>query len=168
MSKTIKITFLSFILIMLINHNFVIAQDSSNVFVNAGIITNLEKCSECEKTDTGGSFRIGVLTDGKIGYYAGYVWFKEYHPDYIEYDDKGTIFLAGIDYRILKRGNLRLYLNFGLGIEKFISTYPDRTETESSVKPDFGLLMNKRHINLYVGWQPSDPHHYNVGAGFTF
>ena len=167
MSKPIKITLLSFIFIMLVNHNFVIAQDSSDVFVNAGFITNLEKCSECEKADTGGSIRIGVLTKGKMGYFAGYVWFKEYHPDYIEYDDKGSVFLAGVDYRILEKDDLRLYLNFGLGIEEYKSTYPDRTETASSIKPDIGLLMNMSHINLYVGWQPSDPHHYNVGVGFT-
>ena len=143
------------------------AQDSSDVFLNVGLITNLEKCSECEKSDTGGSFRIGVLTKGKMGYYVGYVWFKEYHPDYIEYDDKGSILLAGIDYRIFRSGDLRCYINFGLGIEKFISTYTDKSETESSVKPDIGLLINYKFINTYFGWQPSDPHHYNLGIGFT-
>lgn len=168
MNRTIKIILQSTIIIILIIPSFVTGQDSSDVFLNAGVITNLEKCSECEKADTGGSLRIGILTKGKIGYYAGYVWFKEYHPDYIEYDDKGSILIAGIDYRILKRGNLRMYLNFGLGIEKFISTYSNRTETESSIKPDFGLLFNINHINMFVGWQPSDPHHYNIGAGLTF
>ncbi|MFC1528020.1 hypothetical protein ACFL5D_04700 [Candidatus Neomarinimicrobiota bacterium] len=152
---------------LLIPHEL-LAQDSSKVFLNVGLITNLEKCSECEKADTGGSIRQGILTKGKMGYYAGYVWFKEYHPEYIEYDDKGSILLAGIDYRIFRRDNLRCYINFGLGIEKFISTYPNRTETESSVKPDIGLLINYRFINTYIGWQPSVPHHYNIGAGFTF
>ena len=151
---------------LLIPHEL-LAQDSSKVFLNVGLITNLEKCSECEKVDTGGSIRIGILTKGKMGYYAGYVWFKEYHPEYIEYDDKGSILLAGIDYRIFRRDNLRCYINFGLGIEKFISTYPNRTETESSVKPDIGLLFDFRFINAYFGWQPSDPHHYNIGIGFT-
>ena len=119
-----------FLMFLLIPHKL-LAQDSSKVFLNVGLITNLEKCSECEKADTGGSIRLGILTKGKMGYYAGYVWFKEYHPEYIEYDDKGSILLAGIDYRIFRRDNLRCYINFGLGIEKFISTYPNRRKNFS-------------------------------------
>ncbi len=154
------------LMIFLIISSEVTAQDSSQVFFNAGLITNIKKCSECEKVDTGGSFRIGVLTKGKMGYYVGYIWFKEYHPDYIDYDDKGSILLGGIDYLIFKRNNIRCYFNFGLGIEKYISTYPNRTETESSIKPDIGLLFDFKVINTYFGWQPSDPHHYNLGLGF--
>ena len=47
------------------------------------------------------------------------------------------------------------------------STYPSRTETETSFKPDFGLLFNINHFNIYAGWQPSGPHHINIGVGFT-
>ena len=144
------------------------AQDSSRIYLNAGYITNLEKCSECEQADTGGSIRIGILTKGKFGFYAGYLWFKEYHLDYIEYDDKGSAPLIGINYRLLTRGNLQLYVNLGLEIEKFTSTYPNRTEDERNIKPDFGLLFNINHVNAYLGWQPSEPPHINIGIGFTF
>jgi hypothetical protein len=156
----------SFVLILTIS-NKIIAQDRSDIFLNAGIITNLEKCSECEKADTGGSIRIGILTKEKMGYYAGYIWFNEYHLDFIEYDDEGTLVFGGIGYLFFKRGNFRTYLNFGLGIEDFKSTYPDRIETESSIKPDIGFLINLNKLNAYLGWQPSDPSHYNIGIGFT-
>ena len=143
------------------------AQDSSNVFINAGIITNIQKCDECKKSDTGGSIRIGILTDRRFGYFIGYSWFKEYHEDWIEYDDEGSLLFGGIGYRLYKNNNLRIYINLGIGLERFVSTYSNRTEEESSIKPDLGLLFNLNHINLYTGWQPSEPSHYLFGLGFT-
>jgi hypothetical protein len=143
------------------------AQDRARLYVNAGYVTNLQKCSECEKADTGGSIRVGVFTKGRLGLYAGYVWFQEYHPAYIGYDDEGTLLMAGVDIRLVKKGSVEWYAKVGLGREEFTSTYPNRTETETSMKPDLGLLLNIRHFNTYVGWQPSDPPHINIGVGLT-
>ena len=53
-------------------------------------------------------------------------------------------------------------------MEKFKSIYFDRTETETSFKPDFGLLFNIRHFNAYVGYQPPTVAHLNIGPGYTF
>lgn len=142
-------------------------QDSLKFYVNVGYITNFKKCEDCTKADAGGSVRIGILTKGRLGYYAGYLWFKEFHKDFIEYDDKGHAFLGGIDFRILRKNNFRWYIQAGLEVEKFISTYPSRTETETSLKPDFGCLFNFNHLNAFIGWQPSEPAHINFGIGFT-
>ncbi len=143
-------------------------QDSLRFYVNAGYITNLKKCEDCTKADAGGSIRIGILTKGRMGYYVGYLWFKEFHKDFIEYDDKGRAFLGGIDFCILKKNNFRWYVQAGLEIEKFISTYPNgKTDTEINPKPDFGCLFNFNHVNAFVGWQPSEPAHINFGIGFT-
>ena len=73
------------------------AQQSSRIYVNAGYITNLSKCDECTQKDRGGSVRVGLLGKGKFGFYAGYLWFTEYHEDFIEYDDAGSGIVAGID-----------------------------------------------------------------------
>ena len=143
------------------------AQDRVRPYLNVGFVTNLEKCPECEKADTGGSIRVGVFTQGRFGFYAGYLWFNEHHPDYIDYDDKGSALLAGIDFRLLRKGGLEWYAKMGIARENFTSTYPNRTETETNFIPDFGLLLNINHFNTYVGWQPSDPHHINIGVGVT-
>lgn len=144
-----------------------IAQGTSRLYVNAGYITNFEKCAECTKKDEGGSVRLGILTDGKWGFYAGYLWFTEYNAPYIGYDDEGAGFVGGFDFRLLKHNQLRIYVKTGLFLEKFTSTYPDRSETETSPKPDLGLFFNLDHVNAYAGWQPSEPPHINVGIGFT-
>ena len=150
-----------------------ISQSKWRPYINAGYVTNLEKCSDCTTADTGGSIRIGVFnkglfSKGRLGFYVGYTWFKEHHEDYIGYDDRGWIIMAGIDFRVLTTSYLDWYLKFGLGSEKFISTYPNNyTDTETNLKPDIGLLLNRKHLNLYVGWQPSDPPHINIGIGFT-
>lgn len=164
MNKFIKLFLLVFTISLPINLN---AQDSSNVFINAGIITNIQKCDQCKKSDTGGSIRLGILTERKLGYFVGYSWFKEYHEDWIDYDDEGNLIFGGIDYRIYKDNKFRVYINVGIGLEQFISTYPNRTEKESSIKPDLGLLFNLSRINLYMGWQPSEPSHYIFGLGVT-
>lgn len=39
----------------------------------------------CTQADRGGSIRLGYLTEERYGFYAGYLWFKEFHADYIEY-----------------------------------------------------------------------------------
>ena len=143
------------------------AQSRTRPYVNVGYVTNIEKCSECEKRDTGGSIRVGMLTEGRFGFYAGYVWFNEYHPAYIEYDDEGTLIVGGVDIRLVRAGTVSLYGKVGLGREEFTSTYSNRTETETSMKPDLGLLLNLGNLNLYAGWQPSDPPHINVGVGLT-
>ena len=143
------------------------AQEGWRPYLNVGYVTNLQKCDECEKADNGGSVRLGFFTTGRFGFYAGYLWFKEHHPDYIEYDDKGSVIMAGTDIRFLRTGGLEWYAKLGIGRESYTSTYPGRKETETSFKPDFGLLLNIHHFNTYLGWQPSDPHHINIGIGVT-
>ena len=144
------------------------AQDSLKYFLNVGYITNLKKCPECTRADAGGSVRIGILTKKRLGFYTGYLWFKEFHPDYIEYDDQGYGFVLGMEYLLLKRNNFQWYLNLGLFNEKYKSTYSSRTEIETSIIPDFGLLFQYNHFNIFLGSQPSDPNHINFGVGFTF
>ena len=141
-------------------------------YVNAGYVTNLKRGSDCKKADIGGSIRIGVLNkgllrNGRFGFYAGYLWFNEFHQDYIEYDDKGSVLLAGFDFLLLRKGNLQWYIKLGIANEKYISTYPNTTETETTIKPDFGFMFHIRELNTYVGWQPSDPDHINIGIGLT-
>ncbi len=144
------------------------AQDMWRPYFNVGYVTNIEKCDECEKKDTGGSVRVGVFNRGRFGFYAGYLWFKEHHPAYIGYDDEGSVLLAGIDYRFLRTGGAEWYAKVGIAREKFTSTYPDgRTDDETNFIPDFGLLLNISHFNTYLGWMPSDPHHINIGIGVT-
>ena len=127
----------------------------------------LGTCKECEKADGGGSVRVGLFTKGRFGFYVGFLWFKEYHPDFIEYDDEGSGVLAGVDWRFLTTGDVEWYGKLGLFREKYTSTYPSRTEEETSIKPDFGLMLNIEHFNADLGWQPSDPHHLNIGIGIT-
>jgi hypothetical protein len=160
-------TFLLVALLFLFLPNEGNAQERLRPYLNVGYVTNLQKCDECKQADTGGSIRVGILNKKKLGFYAGYTWFKEYHEDYIEYDDKGSLISAGIDLLLLRREGFEWYIKLGLGSEKFVSTYPGRTETETSIKPDFGLLFNFNFINTYVGWQPSDPPHINLGIGVT-
>lgn len=143
------------------------AQDELRLYFNAGYVTNLEKCPECEKADTGGSIRAGIFTSGRWGFYAGYLWFKEHHPPTIDYEDKGSVLLAGIDFRFLRTGSVDWYAQVGMAREKFISTYPNRTETETNFIPDLGLLLGIGHFNALVAWQPSDPFHINLGVGVT-
>lgn len=144
-------------------------QDSLRFYVNVGYITNIKKCSECTRPDAGGSVRIGILTKGKFGFYAGYLWFNEFHPDYADYDDMGYGFVAGIDFLILTKNDFKWYMNAGLFNEKYKSVYTNgRTEIETSIKPDFGVLFNWNHLNASFGWQPSEPHHINFGIGYTF
>lgn len=137
-------------------------------FLNLAYVTNLQQCSECIKADQGFSVRIGLLTKGRFGFYAGYLWFKEYHTQEVGYDDKGAGLLAGLDFMILERGDFRWYINLGIFNEKFTSTWPGGSDTETAIKPDFGTLFNIDHLNIFLGWQPSDPHHINLGLGFTF
>ena len=144
-------------------------QSKVRPYLNLGYITNLQKCSECTQRDQGFSVRIGLLTRGRFGFYAGYIWFKEFHSDIIGYDDKGRGPMAGLDVMLLKRGDFRWYVNLGIFYEKFIATYPGgNTDTETSIKPDFGVLFNINHFNASLGWQPSEPHHINLGVGVTF
>ena len=100
------------------------AQDTLRFYLNAGYITSIIRPSDCTRPDAGGSFRIGILTKKKLGFHTGYAWFKEYHQDFMEYDDKGSIFLAGIDYRLLRKGNFRGYINIGIG---FTINFVERT-----------------------------------------
>lgn len=145
-----------------------IKMDSLRVYVNIGYLSSFIIPDDCTRPDVGGSFRIGILSKKRFGYYLGYTWFNEFHENFIEYDDKGRLFIAGIDYQIMKKKEFQIYVKAGLAMEQFISTYPSRTETETSIKPDFGILLNIKKFNAYIGWQPSDPSHYNIGIGYTF
>jgi len=143
------------------------AQNGLRPYVNVGYVTSLQQCDECEKKDAGGSIRVGLLTEGRFGFYAGYLWFTEYHVPQIGYDDEGSGVVAGLDMRLLRRDNVQGYAKLGLFVERFTSNYPGRTETETSPKPDLGFLLHVGNVNGYVGWQPSDPAHFNVGIGLT-
>ncbi|MCG6955229.1 MAG: porin family protein [Gemmatimonadetes bacterium] len=143
------------------------AQNGPRPYVNVGYIRSFQVCDECEKADAGGSIRVGLLTQGRFGFYAGYLWFTEYHVPQIGYDDKGSGVVAGLDIRILTNGSVQGYAKLGLFVERFTSNYPGRTETETSPKPDLGFLLHLGHVNTYLGWQPSDPSHFNVGIGLT-
>jgi len=146
------------------------SQQKNRKYINAGYVTNLKACDECKQADAGFSIRLGVLPEKRLGYYGGFIYFKEFHPDYIDYDDEGYVFIGGLDYRILKNKNFEFYLKGGLAVENFVSTYrnSNSVDTELSLKPDFGILFNIKHFNIVLAWQPSDPHHYNVGIGYTF
>ncbi|PLX11099.1 MAG: hypothetical protein C0597_15625 [Marinilabiliales bacterium] len=144
-----------------------IAQEKPNVYFNVGYVTNFKKNPESEKVDQGGSVRLGFLGQKRFGAYIGYLWFQEYNLDYVEYDDKGRVFIAGVAFCFLKRKNFKTFINMGLGYEKYLSVYSTRTETETSFKPDLGILFNINKFNIYTGWQPSDPSHINIGIGIT-
>lgn len=144
------------------------AQEGERLYLNAGYVTNLSKCDECEKRDTGFSIRAGLLTTGRLGFYAGYLRFKEHHSPNAEYDDEGTLLIAGVDLRIFRTGGVDGYAQLGLAREEFKSTYTSgRTDSETQIKPDFGLLLNINHFNVLMAWQPSDPPHFNIGIGIT-
>lgn len=142
------------------------AQDSLRIYFNVGFVTSIVQPPGRLSPDSGGSVRVGLFTKSRFGPYIGYVWFKEDETG--EYYDKGSLFIGGIDYRLLRRGDFEMYAKAGLIIEKYISVYSDREDTEISPKPDFGLLINVSKFNAYAGWQPSDPSHFNLGVGFTF
>lgn len=165
MKKNIIYSMIAFGLMLSTNAT---SQDSLKAYLNIGYITSIIVPEDCTQADVGGSIRIGVLNKKKLGFYVGYAWFQEYHEDFIEYDDKAKLYIAGIDYRLIKRGGFTGYLKLGLAVEDFISVYPKRTENEISLKPDFGAMIHVGHFNVYLGWQPSAPSHYNIGAGFSF
>ena len=142
-------------------------MDSLRVYVNIGYLSSFITPDDCTRPDVGGSFRLGIFSRKRFGYYLGYSWFNEFHEDFIEYDDKGRLFIAGVDFQIMRKKEIQIYVKVGLAMEQFISTYPNRTETETGFKPDFGILVNARKFNAYIGWQPSDPSHYNIGIGYT-
>lgn len=149
------------------------AQNKWRPYLNGGYVTSFEKGTDNQRADAGGSVRIGVLHKGmfgkgRMGFYAGYLWFNVYYEDYIDYDDKGSALIAGVDFLFLDQENLQWYIKLGIAREKLISTYSYRTETEFSIKPDLGLLINYKHFNTYLGWMPSEPGHINLGIGFTF
>lgn len=149
------------------------SQQRNEPFINVGFVTNFEKAPDSPEADKGGSIRLGffhkgLFGNGRIGFYAGYLWYNEFHPPTVEYEDSGKFLVAGIDYKIISLGNFKCYANLGLGNEWFISTYPyNEKEVETSIKPDFGVLLCYRGLNAYFGWQPSDPHHLNIGIGIN-
>lgn len=143
-------------------------QSKVRPYLNLGYITNLQQGEGTIKRDQGFSVRVGLLTRGRFGFYAGYIFFKEFHTEDVEYGDKGRGPVVGLDFMLVKRENFRWYVNLGLFNEKFISTYPGHTESETSLKPDFGVLFNFNHINASLGLQPSEPHHFGLGVGATF
>jgi hypothetical protein len=144
------------------------AQEHARLYLNAGYVTNLQKCDACDKADTGFSVRVGLLRTGRLGFYAGYLRFKEYNVPTTGYDDEGKLIIAGVDLRLLETGPVDWYAKFGLASEEFISTYYNgRTESETNIKPDIGLLLNISHFNALLAWQPSEPSHFNVGIGIT-
>lgn len=145
------------------------AQNKVRPYFNAAYATSLGKCEDCLQTDAGGAVRVGLLTSGRMGYYAGYVWFKKYFDrSRVDYDDQGAGIVAGVDFLLNRKGDVQFYLKGGLFFENLKSTYDSgRTENQFSPKPDFGLFVNYRFFNVLLAWQPSDPSLVNLGAGLT-
>lgn len=159
-------TFTFLLFFSLSNSTISNAQDTLRPYFNVGFITSIIQPSGRTASDSGGSVRVGLFTKSRFGPYIGYAWFKEHESG--EYYDKGSLFIGGADYRILRNGNFEMYIKLGLIIEKYISVYSDYDDTETSLKPDFGVLFNINQFNFYTGWQPSDPSHFNFGIGYTF
>ena len=145
------------------------AQNKVRPYFNAGYVTSLGECEDCLKVDQGGSVRVGLLTSGRMGYYAGYLWFKKYFDrTRVEYDDQGSGFLAGVDFLLNRKGEVKFYLKGGLFFENLKSTYGNgRTENQFSPKPDLGLFVHYKFLNVLLAWQPSDPSLINLGVGLT-
>ncbi len=141
-------------------------HDKIRPYVNAGYVTSLTPgCSDCNK-DSRGSIRIGVLTKGKFGFYAGYVWYNVDHFDVTDYDDKGTALLPGIDFFLLKKSVFQWYLQMGIANEKFESIYHNssRIDTENYIIPQLGFLFHIKKFNTYAGMGTA---HFNVAVGLT-
>lgn len=142
--------------------------------MNLGYVTSVIAGTNNEKADRGGSIRAGILNkglfgNGRFGFYGGYLWYNEFSLPDAEYSDRGSLLMLGVNFLTYKKGNSNWYLNLGLSREKFISTYATgRSEYEINIIPDFGVLYNIKNINIYLGWQPSEPHHFNLGLGYTF
>jgi hypothetical protein len=145
------------------------AQTKVSPHFNAGYITSIGECEDCTKVDEGGSVRIGLLTSGRLGYYAGYIWFKKHFDrTRVDYDDEGSGIVAGVDFLLNKEGEVKWYLKGGLFFENLKSTYDSgKTENQFSPKPDFGLFVHYKFFNVLLAWQPSDPSLINLGAGLT-
>jgi hypothetical protein len=47
-----------------------------------GLCDQFKACEECVKADAGFSIRIGRISEKRLGYYAGFIYFKEFHPDW--------------------------------------------------------------------------------------
>jgi hypothetical protein len=58
------------------------SQKEIRRYINVGYVTNLKACEECVKADAGFSVRIGRISEKRLGYYAGFIYFKEFHPDW--------------------------------------------------------------------------------------
>jgi len=173
MRSSVILKLLIIIFIVAFNLNGIKSQTKVLPYVNAGFVTNLKKEPENLKADLGGSLRIGVLNkglfgNGRFGFYGGFLWFQEYHPQGSEYNDQGRVFFGGLSFMLLTKEDFSIYTNLGIGIERFISLYSNSTkEVETSGKPDFGVLFNYKLLNVYLGWQPSAPSHINIGIGLT-
>ena len=139
-------------------------------YVNVGYLSNLS-CPDCNK-NSGGSFRIGILTRSKFGFHIGYVKYnvKNYtDPDVPppDYEDKGSAWLLGIDYRLLDKAFFQWYLQAGIAYDKFESFYYNsaRVDTENSIIPQLGFMFHMRKINAYIGMGAAN---FNIGIGYTF
>ena len=148
------------------------SQQKWQPWINAGYLTALQPGEDSYLVDNGFSARIGLFNrglfgNGRFGFYVGYISFTTYYEDYVEYDDLGKLLVAGVDYMLLKNDDLSLYASFGLAREKLISQYAFSEETETSLKPDFGIILNYKFFNLFTGFQPAGSPHLNIGIGFT-
>ncbi|MFC2126485.1 hypothetical protein ACFLU5_16975 [Bacteroidota bacterium] len=136
-------------------------------YLNAGYVTNLKRgCTECSK-DSGGAVKLGILTKGRFGFNAGYMWYNVEYNQPTDYDDSGSAMLLGLDFLLNNVLNFQWYLQAGIAFEKFESIYQNsnRIDTERSVMPYFGFLFNIKKFNTYIGMKPP---HVNVGVGYTF
>ena len=138
--------------------------------MNIGYISNLAGADD--NRNTGASLRTGILTKGKFGYQLGYIWYdvdNEFDPDVPiseRYEDKGSAWLLGVDFRLMDKAFFQWYLHAGLAIEKFESIYlnSSRVDTESSIIPQLGFMFHMRKINTYIGMGATN---FNIGVGYT-
>ena len=134
-------------------------------YLNVGYVTNLAQgCSDCDKR-AGGSIRVGILTKSRFGLYAGYVWYNVDQYQKAIYEDRGSVLLLGLDFRLSGSFDFQWYLQAGMAYDRFISEYPNRTETETSLIPQLGCLFIIKKFNTYVGMGGDN---FNVGVGYTF
>ncbi|GEM_PF-2838470 len=175
MNKTRYSTHLAILIIILITPFSIYSQSGLKPYINGGYVTNIKKYEGSTKADQGGSIRIGILNkglfgNGRFGFYGGYLWFKEFNLPSAEYDDRGTVIMAGTDFLIYKKGSSNFYLKLGLARERFITTL--RTDgtvaIDHSFKPDIGIFYNINKFNAFIGSQPSQPGQINIGVGLTF
>ena len=139
-------------------------------YLNIGYLSNLP--GPDDNRNAGGSLRMGILTKGKFGFHLGYAWYKvDFYTDPDapppDYEDKGSAWLLGVDFRLMDKAFFQWYLQAGLANEKFESVYynSSRIDIENSIIPQLGFMFHMKSINAYIGMGAAN---FNIGVGYTF